>query len=427
VNRTRKKRRTAVLVAATAAALATALLTPAASGAAPSAAVTATDGTIKVAGMGNASSFGDGAVGAAARFERANEDKEVKGYTVEYADALADDKTDPAIALTEARRLVTQEQIFALVPDLSVVTPGDYLTQQQIPWFGPGYDNTYCPESGTMGWGFGTYGCLIRTDAKKLPNTIGQQVKKELAAQGIDEPTIAMIGTDTETGKQSIANSASTYTGVGFEVVYAKGTVPAPPAVVGDFTPYAQALMTSDAGGPPSVIYSTIAVQGGALTLFNLLKEQGFQGVFLTPFYSDLLLKALQGSYVFLQFSSYESDTEAVQEMLADVEAYKPGTKPSLTLAGGYFAADMFIEAVKASLKKSKTLTSASVQQAASKMTYEIKGTIGPTKYPDSYQYSVSSCSTLLKDEDGTAFTIAQPYTCSNKTYPILPKFSREA
>jgi hypothetical protein len=206
--------------------------------------------------------------------------------------------------------------------------------------------------------------------------------------------------------------------------VYAKGTVPAPPAVVGDFTPYAQALMTSNDGGPPDTIYSTISVQGGGLTLFNLLKEQGFKGVFLTPFYSDLLLKALQGSYVFLQFSGYESGTKAVQTMLADVEAYKPGTKPSLTLSAGYFAADMFIKAVNASLKTSKTLTSASVQKAASQMTYEIKGTIGPTKYPDSYQYSVSACSTLLEDVDGTAFTIAQPYTCSNKTYPILPKFS---
>ena len=26
-------------------------------------------------------------------------------------------------------------------------------------------------------------------------------------------------------------------------------------------------------------------------------------------------------------------------------------------------------------------------------------------------------------DADGTAFTLAQPYTCTTKTYPILPKF----
>jgi ABC-type branched-subunit amino acid transport system substrate-binding protein len=411
------------LLLAVVVALIAAMVTPATVGASAPRAVTATDGTIPIAGLGNASSFGDGGIGAGARFQRANDDKEVKGYTFDYK-GFADDKTDPAIALTEARRLVTQEGIFALVPDLSVVTPGEYLTQQQIPWFGPGYDVTYCPPSGAKGFGIGIYGCLIPKDAKRLPNTIGQQVKKELASQGITKPTIAMIGTDTETGKQSIANAASTYTGVGFDVVYAKGEVPAPPTVVGDLSPYAQALMTSNDGQPPDTIYSTLAVQGGALTLFNLLKNQGFDGVFLTPFYSNLLLAPLVGSYVFLQFSSYESDTPAVQQMLADIEAYKPGTKPSLTLSGGYFAADMFIQAVKQALKSSKTLTSASVQKAAAAMTYAVKDTLGPTKYPQSFKYSVEACSTLLKDSDGTKFEIAQPYTCSTKTYPILPKFS---
>jgi ABC-type branched-subunit amino acid transport system substrate-binding protein len=409
-----------LVAAAVVVALVAATLAPA--GASAPQVVTASGGKITVAGLGNQTVFGDGGIGAAARFERANKQKEVKGWTFDYKE-FANDQTDPPTALNEARRLVTQERVFAIVPDMSLVTPSEYLTQQQIPWFGPGYDDTYCPESGVKGFGLSPYGCIIRNDAKKLPNPIGEQVKTELASRGIDKPTIAMIGTDTQTGKQSIANSASTYTGVGFDVVYAKGAVPAPPAVVGDFTPYAQALMTSDNGNPPDAIYSTIAVQGGGLTLFNLLKSQGYDGIFLTPFYSDLLLKPLQGSYVFLQFSGYESDTPAVRQMNKDVEAYKPGTKGSLALAGGYFSADMFIQAVKRSLKSSKTLTSASVQKAAAAMTYELKDTIGPTKYPASYQYPVSACATLLSDPDGTGYQIAQPYACSNKTYPILSKF----
>ena len=84
----------------------------------------------------------------------------------------------------------------------------------------------------------------------------------------------------------------------------------------------------------------------------------------------------------------------------------------------------MFIQSVKASLKTSKTLTSASVQKAASKMTYQIKDTVGPTQYPASYKYAVKSCATLLYDADGTSFDIVQPYLCSTKTYPILPKFA---
>ena len=76
---------------------------------------------------------------------------------------------------------------------MSLATPGDYLTQQQIPWFGPGYDATYCPTSGT-GFGFSTYGCLIPANPKKLPNPTAVQLKAQLATKGITKPTIALIG-----------------------------------------------------------------------------------------------------------------------------------------------------------------------------------------------------------------------------------------
>jgi hypothetical protein len=54
-----------------------------------------------------------------------------------------------------------------------------------------------------------------------------------------------------------------------------------------------------------------------------------------------------------------------------------------------------------------------------------MKDTIGPITYPDSFKYAVKSCAGLMYDGDGTAFTIAQPYTCSTKTYPILPKYAQ--
>ena len=84
----------------------------------------------------------------------------------------------------------------------------------------------------------------------------------------------------------------------------------------------------------------------------------------------------------------------------------------------------MFIQAVKNSLKASKTLTSASVQKAAAKMTYSIKDTIGPTSYPASFKQGTKSCATLEYDADGTAFENVQPFTCTTKTYPVLPKFA---
>ena len=243
---------------AIAAGLVAALLVPAAGGAATPRAATASGGTINVAGLGYAQTFADAGVGAAARFQAANEDKEVKGYTFDYKE-FADDKNDPATSLSEARRLVTQEGVLAIVPAVSVVTPGDFLTQQQIPWFGVGYDMTYCPDSGSNGFGLSAYGCLIPTNPKKLPGTNWEQLKTQLASKGIDKPTVALLGTDTTSGKQSVQNSASAAEGAGFKVVYAKGAFPGPPTVVGDFSPYAQALLESNGGKAPDVIYSSIA------------------------------------------------------------------------------------------------------------------------------------------------------------------------
>jgi ABC-type branched-subunit amino acid transport system substrate-binding protein len=371
--------------------------------------------------MGFARNFADASVGAEARFQAANENKEVKGYTFEYKE-FADDNNDPNTALAEARRLVTQEGVLAIVPAVSVVTPSDFLTQQQIPWFGSGYDVTYCTD-GEKGFGLSVYGCLIPENPKRIPGVNWELLKKQLATEGIDKPTVAMLGTDTTSGKESVKNSASAAEGVGFDVVYAKGAFPGPPAVVGDYSPYASALLESNDGQAPDVIYTSIAPTS-ALGLTGLITSNGYTGTFLSPFYTPVLLQALKGAYVFTQFAGFEADSAGIKKANQQIEAFKPGTKPSITLAAGYFSADMFIQSVKNSLKKSKTLTSASVQKAASQMTYQIKDTIGPTKYPASYKNGTESCSTLYYDPDGTAFEIVQPFYCTKKTYPVLPKFA---
>jgi ABC-type branched-subunit amino acid transport system substrate-binding protein len=418
----RRKRGVGVaLVAAVVAGLVAALLVPAAGGASVPGVATASNGKITVAGIGYVQTFGDAGTGAAARFQAANENKEVKGYTFDYKE-LADDKNDPNTALSEARRLVTQDGVIAIVPAVSVVTPSDYLTQQQIPWFGVGYDTTYCPDSKT-GFGLSAFGCLIPTNPKRVPGTQWTLLKKELASKGIENPSLALLGTDTTSGKDSVQSGASAAEGAGFKVVYAKGAFPGPPAVVSDFSPYAQALLQSNDGQAPDVIYTSIAPTS-ALSLTSLINNSGYTGTFISPFYSPLLLNALKGAYVFVQFAGFEADSAGIKKMNDQIEAFKPGTKPSLALAAGYFSADMFIQAVKNSLKTSKTLTSASIQKAAAKMTYQIKDTVGPTKYPKSFKTAYKSCVTLEYDADGTAFQIVQPFYCTTKTFPVLPKFS---
>ena len=418
---TARKKGVGLVLVAMVAALVAALLTPAVGGAAAPRTVTIGN-TINVGGIGLAKTYAnDAPVGAQARFARANKNNEVKGYTFSYK-GFADDNNDPNTALSETRRLVSQEGVVAIVPDVSIAPATDYLTQSQIPSFGPGYSVSYCPTNGSTSWDCGIYGCLIPEKPTQVPNTQFVLLKKALAAKGIKSPTISLIGTDSTSGTVSVAGSASAAAAAGFKVVYAKGSFPAPPTVVGDYSPYASALMTSNNGSPPDVVYSSIPATS-ALSLFSLMAGQGYKGTVLSPFYSNLLLKPLTGDYVFVQFAGFESGTPAIKQMTADVEAFKPGTPQTIGLVGGYYSADLFIQAVKAALKVNKTLTTASIQKVMQKMTYQVKGAIGPTTWPSAFKIG-NGCSTLLYDADGSAFTLSQPYTCSTAYAKVNPKYN---
>ena len=129
---TARRKGVGLVLVALVAALVAALLTPAVGGAAAPGAV-AIDKTIKVGTVGLAKTYGnDVPVAVQARLDRANKNNEVKGYTFEYT-GLADDNNDPNTALSEARRRVSQEGVVAMVGDVSIVPPSDYLAMLTHP------------------------------------------------------------------------------------------------------------------------------------------------------------------------------------------------------------------------------------------------------------------------------------------------------
>ena len=60
-----------------------------------------------------------------------------------------------------------------------------------------------------------------------------------------------------------------------------------------------------------------------------------------------------------------------------------PGEVINQPTIAGYLAADMFIQALK---KAGKNPTPETIQKAAAKLTYEIEGFVGPTKYPKGFK-----------------------------------------
>lgn len=377
------------------------------------------DGKVmKIGGFGMLNNFPNGDIGARARFKLANDNNELKDVEFEYTDYI-DDKQDAATALSVARQLVTQHEVFAIVPDFSQYNPGDYLNAQKVPYIGWAFDGSYCSEKpSTKLYGFGFNGCLIPPNPIRMPDA-GAQLYKYVSAQtGKKKPTLALFSNETDAGRRTVSSQAAGYAGAGFKVVYFKGLLPPPP--LPDVTPFVQTLMTSDKGKAPDAMVCLLAVD--CIAMYTGLKANGYEGVFQSPLYSDLLTRAMEGSVASVQFVPFDKNTPAQQKMKAAVEAVKPGQAISSDIAISYFAADMLIQGIKKVIKDRKPITPENVQAAMSRMTFGIEGAFGPTRYPESTVRPTPACTAIVL-ASATAWTTVEDFACSSKTFPVTARY----
>ena len=176
--------------------------------------------TITLASMGIASQFAPGIPnGVNARIQAFNENNEIKGIKLKWTE-FVDDKQDVNVSLSEARRLVTQTGVFALVGDVSQTNPGDYFKQQQVPYFGWAFDNTYCSNKpSTSLWGFGYNGCLVPDNPSVMGDNGFLSYKYVKEKTGKDHPTLTVFGNESQSGANTVKYQSIAYKGVGYDVV----------------------------------------------------------------------------------------------------------------------------------------------------------------------------------------------------------------
>jgi ABC-type branched-subunit amino acid transport system substrate-binding protein len=370
--------------------------------------------TVTVAGLGIKAQFPSAQVASEARVNMFNETNEIPGIKLKYAE-FADDKQDQATALSEARRLVSEDKIFAIVGDVSQANPAAYLTQQHVPWFGMAFDASYCsPTESKNVWGFGISGCLIPPHPKVAPDALGSFYNYVKQQTGKSNPTIAIFGNDTDSGVNAVKGTASGATGVGFDVVYAKGALPPPP--ISDYTPYVQQVITSDHGHAPDAVECLLAAD--CIPMYTGLVNGGFKGSYLSNLYSDLIVKPMSGSLASSPgFAPFDQSSPGLEQMKKYMSAVDPKAPIDIGAIAGWGSTDMFIQALKAAYR-SGGISPENVQAKAATMTWEIKDFIGPTEYPASTVHSTPACGGVVKS-DGTAWKTVEPYTCSTKTFPV--------
>jgi ABC-type branched-subunit amino acid transport system substrate-binding protein len=389
---------------------------PAASGA--STAVRGFDGTtLKVAGFGIKAQLPTSETGSRARIERFNRDGEIKGLKIDYVE-FADDKQDPATALTEGRRLVAQQQVFAIVGDVSQFNPSEYFAQQQVPYFGWAFDNSYCShDPSTKLWGFGYTGCIVPSDPSFIGAAGMNLYKYAHDKTGKQHPTLAIVGNDSVSSRASMRLAKIYYPKAGFDVVGTFNQMPDPP--IADYTPYAQAALTADGGKAPDVIVCALATD--CIPLYANIQANHYPGIYVSSLYSNLLVKAMQGSLVQTEFGNPIDPSPGMDRMKADLEAVQPGSGEEIdsgTIAG-YSSTDMFIQALKTVARRGKAaITPANVQAAAARQTWRLDGVAGPTKYPDATVTTVQTCGALFLS-DGTQWKTQEPFVCTAKRYRV--------
>ena len=341
--------------------------------------------------------------GARARFERANREGGVNGYTIEYV-GCTDDGQSPDRNREAVRELVEQKKVFAVIPYSSGVSDsGDYLNEKRVPYVGWGVSpGDYC------GWTDRQFAfsvtqaisCTTAVPGKAFFSSIGLASYLKGAKRDPSSVKAAFVGSSDAASATSIDAFKQIGADLGMDVVYADTPIPgasAPP--LADYTPVAQAVISSGAD-----FVAIPGLPGPTLGVIGALKAGGYKGDVLIFFFDrrmEPLAQQLDGVYAlspnfgFSGFGGeiYDQVVDDLDAIGADVPVDGPGTLTS------YGAADFFLQALE---KVEGPLTAEALSKVInSGFEYSPPGTLlCPSLWPSSHVVS-SNCAGLVRFDGG--------------------------
>jgi ABC-type branched-subunit amino acid transport system substrate-binding protein len=367
--------------------------------------------------------YADAAKGAKARFDRANADKELPGgRTINYL-GMVDDKSTADGEVSAIRQEVEQQGVFALVGGLMPYLTSDYVNQQHVPVVGYGVNDAFCTHGSKTPWYvIGLTGCLNAVNPVYGNSSWPGAVLAQLG--GVKGKTAACISEDNDGGKNGVKTVCSAATAVGFKVVYEKATIPPAPAVVSDWSPYVQDIMTSNNGQAPDVLFN-LPGAASVIGLGTALRQAGYKGINSNPIAgtTPALVGLANGWASYTQWATPESATQennaAMKQIVADLTAAGV-TSVGFPALMGYYSADMFVAITK---KVGKNLTPERWAKVASTYNYSIKDTVGPTIFPQGF--AAGTPCAQLATSNGTIWEVTQKYGCyesvDNATGKLVP------
>ena len=387
----------AVAIAATSAGVGTSVAAAGGAGAAPA--------PIVVGGVYDAALNAGANVGAQAAFKAFNDSGGLAGRKIKYV-GTENDSSVPTNDLTAAKNLVSQG-VMAIVP---VVTfgwvSGSVAAAAHIPYFG---------YSVTAEWfksdnGFSYIGTNSATGSTKIFNQA--VLECEVVPNGCKGKTVAILTLNASSSIQAAQQFAHDFQQQGAKVVSLTNNVPLPPAVVTDYSPFANALLSSNGGKAPDIIQTEETTQDDQ-GLWTQLKALGFKGTFLNfELYNASTTAAAKGAYTalagnFLYFSNSPQATAMRTAISKFDPSFNQKTAAWTSVENGYLSAEMFIAAIE---KVGPSVTGPKLIAELNKgWTWPgIPNLAGSVTFPDAH-LNGAGCG-LMVTSDGTAFrTVTQP------------------
>jgi branched-chain amino acid transport system substrate-binding protein len=306
-----------------------------------------TDTEIKIGGSyplsGPASAYATIAQGARARFEAQNAEGGVNGRKITFT--AMDDGYEPARALTNARRLVEQDEVFAVFGSVGTATnlaAWDYLNQQKVP-------NLF----------LGTGGSQFGEDPDARPYSIGWQpdyaaearVYAEYLKRERPDARVAILYQNDDFGTTLLDSFTESVDGTQIEIVQQESYEATDPTISSQM----RNLSNSDAdtfvnfSSPKFAAQSIAAISQSSWKPLHILSNvSASKELVFKPVGLENAKGIISENYYKDPIDARWADDPAMQQYKAAIERYEPRANPNEQFTAlGWSAASTLIAALE--------------------------------------------------------------------------------
>jgi branched-chain amino acid transport system substrate-binding protein len=357
---------------------------------------------IVVSGVWSQASYAGADVGFEAAINAFNAAGGLDGRKVKFI-GMQEDGASVTQDLSVTKTLVN-EHVFAVAPIMTEAWESSAVLQKaQIPGFGWG--------TSTGWWGQDSVFSFVGdnppkpTDEKNIIS-FAQLICRTVQG-GCKGKTVAEVSINNASAITSVNQFGAEFKEEGAKVVQENTSIPEPPAAVSDYSPYANALLSSNHGKQPDLILQ-ILPPGNDAGLAKELQQLGYSGKdYNFSLYDPRIASVAKGTYTIMQFSPWEENTPAVKLMTQRVKATDPNAILSQPTAAGYIIGLQFIAALK---KVGPSVTPAKMLKVLnSGWTFSAPGLSGPITFPSAHA-GLGGCEAIVHGT-GTGYTVALPCT----------------